>query len=399
MSVKIRYDFNNPEDSTLEVVERKGIGHPDTLADKLAEECSRVYSKYCMEKFGCILHHNIDKLYIGAGLFKYENYKTVIYEPIKVIINGRCSNTMNGEKIDLESLFVPTIKKYLKSIMPRLDVEKGLKIVVNCTQNTKRKYWFEPRNIEDVPDAKKVTAGDTALCVSYGGLTYCEKVALELERSLYKYNEFGYSVPIYDDIGQDIKIMVVRRDNKVDINMCIPVLRHAYKNEYEFDEIIKKYYGILKENLNKISNPKKYITNLYINHKDDGTIDKYTLCVGTCAECGEEGVVGRGNNSQGIISSFRPHSVEAPYGKNERYHTGRALSFMINNVAQRINDELGIMCNIYALTRNRNSLFEPYLFEISVENKKIDEKKINDIINMELNEKYLEQILEQKNLY
>jgi len=30
----------------VEIVERKGIGHPDTVCDALAEELSRAYSKY-----------------------------------------------------------------------------------------------------------------------------------------------------------------------------------------------------------------------------------------------------------------------------------------------------------------------------------------------------------------
>lgn len=399
MGIEINHNFENPEERYLEIVERKGIGHPDTLADKLAEECSRVYSKYCMDNFGCVLHHNIDKLYIGAGLFKYENNEIKMYEPIKIEINGRCSNTMNGEKINLEEIFIPVIKRYLKSVMPKLNIERGLNINVNCTQNTKRDYWYNPRNIEDVPDAKSVTAGDTALCVSHGGLTYCERVAIELERSLYRYNEYGYSEPIYKDIGQDIKIMVVRRNKEVDINMCIPVLKGNYETEEQYDEIIKKYYIILEKNLKNIDNPKKYKTNLFINYKDDGTIDKYALCIGTCAECGEEGVVGRGNNTQGIIPTFRAHSVEAACGKNVRYHTGRALAYMINNASTRIYNELGIMCSIYALTRNRNSLLNPYILEVMLENKEVDEEKVRKIINEELNEKYIERILKQKNLY
>ena len=54
-------DYNDPEKQNIEIVERKSFGHPDTLADKLAEECSRVYSSYCIDKFSCVLHHNFKK--------------------------------------------------------------------------------------------------------------------------------------------------------------------------------------------------------------------------------------------------------------------------------------------------------------------------------------------------
>lgn len=41
--------------SDLTIVERKGWGHPDTLADHLAERLSRVYSRYTLAKFGVVL--------------------------------------------------------------------------------------------------------------------------------------------------------------------------------------------------------------------------------------------------------------------------------------------------------------------------------------------------------
>ena len=62
--IKINTNYKDPEAQDLEIVERKGIGHPDTLADALANEVSSAYSRYCLENFGFILHHNIDKFYI-----------------------------------------------------------------------------------------------------------------------------------------------------------------------------------------------------------------------------------------------------------------------------------------------------------------------------------------------
>ena len=39
------------ENNPLEVVERKGIGHPDTLADLVAEMFSKKYIEYCLNEF------------------------------------------------------------------------------------------------------------------------------------------------------------------------------------------------------------------------------------------------------------------------------------------------------------------------------------------------------------
>ena len=40
------------DNTEFEVVERKGIGHPDTLCDTIAEKVSQAYSQYCLEHYG-----------------------------------------------------------------------------------------------------------------------------------------------------------------------------------------------------------------------------------------------------------------------------------------------------------------------------------------------------------
>ena len=51
----------------VEVVERKGSGHPDTICDALAEQLSRDLSAAYRARFGTILHHNVDKALLSAG--------------------------------------------------------------------------------------------------------------------------------------------------------------------------------------------------------------------------------------------------------------------------------------------------------------------------------------------
>ncbi len=52
---------------SLEVCERKGLGHPDTICDALAEGFSRALCQFYLDKFGFILHHNVDKGLLFAG--------------------------------------------------------------------------------------------------------------------------------------------------------------------------------------------------------------------------------------------------------------------------------------------------------------------------------------------
>lgn len=128
-------DYNDPEKSPLEVVERKSVGHPDSLADALANEVSISFSRYCLEHFGCILHHNVDKLYIGGGHFRNDFGSCERIKPIRVLTNGRMSDRFGDKGIDVEAIQVETISEYLFRVLPNLSVEDVI-IVPNATQHT-----------------------------------------------------------------------------------------------------------------------------------------------------------------------------------------------------------------------------------------------------------------------
>ncbi|MDG7049427.1 MAG: methionine adenosyltransferase, partial [Nitrososphaerota archaeon] len=51
----------------IEFVERKGAGHPDTVCDRASEELSMALSRYYLDNFGRVLHHNVDKCVLVGG--------------------------------------------------------------------------------------------------------------------------------------------------------------------------------------------------------------------------------------------------------------------------------------------------------------------------------------------
>ena len=56
-----------PGQQPIEVVERKGLGHPDTICDAIAERiCQRLCVHY-LDRFGFTLHHNVDKVLLVGG--------------------------------------------------------------------------------------------------------------------------------------------------------------------------------------------------------------------------------------------------------------------------------------------------------------------------------------------
>ncbi|MEM1761829.1 MAG: methionine adenosyltransferase, partial [Desulfurococcaceae archaeon] len=59
--------MQNVQDMKVELVERKGLGHPDYIADSASEAASRMLCKYYLKEFGTILHHNLDKTLLVGG--------------------------------------------------------------------------------------------------------------------------------------------------------------------------------------------------------------------------------------------------------------------------------------------------------------------------------------------
>jgi S-adenosylmethionine synthetase len=87
--LQVTADYRDPSLESFEVVERKGVGHPDSLADALANEVSIAYSRHCLDVIGVIPHHNVDKLYIGAGHYKNDYGVCDRLSPVVVCVNGR----------------------------------------------------------------------------------------------------------------------------------------------------------------------------------------------------------------------------------------------------------------------------------------------------------------------
>ena len=396
----INDNYNDVEKRKIEIVERKGIGHPDTLADILANICSIEFSKYCLKEFGFILHHNFDKLYIGAGRIIYEDSKIIVKDKIKINLNGRCSNKYNKKIIDIKGILEPKIKEFLVNLFEIARVEDYFEININSTQNSKRDNWYMPESKKDLPELDTLLASDTSVCVAQGNMSLLEELALKLEQSLYNYKDNNLPIHKYKELGSDMKFMLVRVEKEISVHICIPVLRKAYNNNEEYDIIINRYKEILNKQAKEIIGDKDYNYKILVNENSSNTYDRYTLILGSCIECGEEGVVGRGNDINGIISVYRENTKEAEAGKNPSYHTGKVIAHIIKKISSRIYKELNIKNTIVAIQKNKNELLNPYLLEVSIEKKnKNIEEQIDKIIKEEFNKDYIFEILKSKKIF
>lgn len=374
-----------PSKRYLEIVERKGLGHPDTLADGIAEAISNSYSRYCLEHFGAILHHNVDKTMIIGGQFNSTSYGDAkMIEPIKIILNGRMSTSFGHELIDIASIQEKAVKKYLKERVPLLN-DSNLTFIHQTNNYARYHEWFHPRSLDDLPELKDLYAADTSISVGYWPLSPVEKLTILLEQ----YINGVERNPRFNFLGSDIKIMSVRTNDNINITIAAPFISIYTPN-------VEYYYQKKKELTEEVMNHayslvgSRYKISVDINTQENAAFTPkrvYMLAIGSCIEAGEEGVVGRGNQTNGLISTFRPHSMEAAYGKNPVYHSGKVYGYLTRELAKLIAEEFECECTVYSLCRNGEKLIPPTKLFVQTNSSKISSKLLKPFI-----ENWLEKI-------
>ena len=70
------------EDQRVELVERKGVGHPDSICDAIMEEISVALCAEYLARFGRMVHHNVGKGLLVAGRTSPKIGGGVVDEPL-----------------------------------------------------------------------------------------------------------------------------------------------------------------------------------------------------------------------------------------------------------------------------------------------------------------------------
>lgn len=374
---------NTADSKPFEFVERKGIGHPDTLSDGVAEAISIEYSQYCLKNFGIVLHQMLDKIAFLGGMAEADFGVGKMTHPWRLIINGRISKRFGSNKIPFEDIAEKATKNYLRTAVPEFDSNKWLEFYHFTTSYARIKHWFNPLSVEDVPDAKVPYSNDTSLAAGFWPLTTTERLTLLMEK--YFYDDGGK--PRFRYIGQDIKVLSLRRSHEIDITMCVPMFGQFTKTKDEYLDRIEKIHTELIEIARKFVSD-KYKINIFINTQDNKanrekkSIGHYLVTSGSALDSGEEGMVGRGNRSRGIISSLRSSTMEAINGKNPVYYVGKVYNYIADKLAKKIAEELECHCTIFISSRNSDLLSQPYRIFVELDCRR-DKKKINKIIEEE----------------
>ena len=383
MGIELNRGFIPPDLTSLEVVERKGLGHPDTLVDGIAEASEIAYAKYCREEFGVIPHHNLDKAMLLGGLCVQEFGGGTFEAPLKMVFMGRASRSFGGETIPLDEIQKNTAKDYLARIMPHLDTDDSRVYGASSMTSTHstRPYWFSPRDINDLPEymAESPTANDTATMISYWPLTDTEKLTLDVEGYFYENNSEGLPVPRFNYVGQDIKVMSVRNGDVMDVTVAVPQVTSQTPDSKIYFERENEIRKALQAYAEEVIDDRMDV-NVIVNTQTSGPNPRpYLVTGGSCTDFGEEGAVGRGNKTHGIISSFRPNTMEAPHGKNPTYFVGKLLGYQADLISKRIYEQLGSRCQVVLQANLGDDLFDPSRIIVSTESD-VDKSDVDKVV-------------------
>lgn len=359
-----------------EVVERKGVGHPDTLCDTIAEKISQAYSQYCLEHYGIILRHMVDKIALSGGAAKVKFGGGEMQKPIRLYLNCRFTRTYQSETIPYLEIVTVVVRKHFRAILPLLDLDKWLIIVDNThfapgpgvvyeadgsTQNERQFFFDVPQKEFAVFHDNSLRSNDTSTTVSYSPLSVTEKIVILVEKTLNN-KEFK---KLYPFVGSDIKVMARRIQKKVGITVCVPFIAlHTPDKEFYAQKLI--LLGQLIEEL-ILGQYEKYQVSVSLNTRDNPSkSDYYLTLTGSAIESGDEGVVGRGNRYNGIIPFTRHMSTEACCGKNPVYHVGKIYTAIGSLISSEIFSLLELETCVYLTSQMGRSISDPWSVYVEV---------------------------------
>lgn len=385
--ISIRKDLNLNLDT--EIIERKGAGHPDTLADGLGERLSIAYSNLCLKRFGVILHHNFDKVGLMGGMSEVGFNLGRIISPIRVLVNGRASFKFGGEQIEIEKLIQDEVDQFFKEKFPHVkDVGNFYKIIWEIStgsspgavssEDSYRQHWFAPRGKSDLSELKHLNCNDTSMGVAYYGHTKLEKFVLAVETTL--------NSKVYKKdkpwLGSDIKIMCSRIASEVTLILCVPQISIFVGSLSDYRANLSK----VKETINDIAKEviPDFSLSIFMNMRDkfdNEAKDLYLTYTGSSIEMGDEGFVGRGNRFGGMITPNRMYSMEGIAGKNPVYHTGKMYSAMAYELSKMIFEKYGVFSESLLIGMTGHDLMTPHKIHVKTEGTNISEKDIGELFS------------------
>lgn len=319
------------EEQRIEIVERKGVGHPDYICDAVMDQISIRLSKEYLEKAGAILHHNVDKSLLVAGEADPRFGGGIVKQPMLFVFGDRATSKINGESIDVRGIAVNVAKEWFRKNLRFVNPEKHVKYQVELKPGSVGLVDIFKRK------GKVLGANDTSAAVGYAPMTRTEKVVLKTEQFLNS-KEFKQRFP---ESGEDIKVMGHRNNNHLNLTVSMAFVdRYINSEEDYFDKkakILEETEKFVRANTS-FDGVDVELNTLDVHERGLGGL--YLTVLGTSADSGDSGQVGRGNRVNGLTSLNRPFCSEAAAGKNPVSHVGKIYNVLTYKIAEHVYEQV-----------------------------------------------------------
>jgi len=314
-------------DQPFEIVERKGLGHPDTICDAVMEqvavELAQAYLKLC----GRVLHFNADKGLLVAGEVDCRPGGGHVITPMRLVIGDRATFEWRKKLVPVNEIAERAASTWFRRHLPQVDPLKHLTCQVELKPAS--------AELQSVSERKGgPVANDTSAAVGYAPFTPTERLVFQVEQFLNS-PSFKKASPA---TGQDVKVLGVRTGTQVALTVAMPLLASAIRTESQYFARKAEVLKSLQSFVTQKAGPKlsAEVTLNALDRRGAGIEGMYLSLLGTSAEAGDSGEVGRGNRVCGVISLRRPASAEAAAGKNPVAHVGKIYNVLAHVLAWQI---------------------------------------------------------------
>ncbi|MFC7308245.1 methionine adenosyltransferase [Streptomyces monticola] len=354
--LSIHRDHRTAEDLPYELVERKGVGHPDTMCDAMAERMSRYYSLYCLKEFGGVAHHWFDKVTLYGGGADLDYGRGELTSPYRVMVFGKAAFRVGRTEIPVQELLFRAAADSLTEVSTGFDAARHLVVELGLVDHrgpSRKNARYRPASERDLVPLKGggLVSNDTNLLHGYAPLSRLENAVLSLENLI---NGPGFK-DRHPDTGWDVKVFGSRRNDTFNLIVNMPFLAGRMVSADQYRARSAHVQEELEDHVTSLGIADFHL----LLNPTDRPGHPYLTVLGSVADSGDVGVVGRGNRVNGLITPMRPMSIEAPAGKNPLDHTGKIYNVMAMRLARQVHQESGGPAQVHIFTSKGAPLERP----------------------------------------
>ena len=313
-----------------ELVERKGLGHPDTMCDLLAEAMSQALCRAYLAEAGRVLHYNIENAFLVAGTSEPAFGGGRAGRPLRFVYGDSATAEVDGRRIPVEEIVEDAGRRWFREWFPHVDPE----------QHVRFESELRPGSVQlgDLFARERLGSNDTAVGSGYAPLTETERIVLLTEEHV---NSPAFKER-YPQTGQDVKVSGARIGRALTLVLSLAFVDAEVPDEAAYfaskNEISIELVRFAESHARTIES-----VDVRINTLDEpgrGVSGVYLTVLGTSADGADGGQIGRGNRPSGVNAFGRPLATAAVAGKNPVANVGKIYNLFAGELARVVHERV-----------------------------------------------------------